>query len=284
MAISMNLLAVFARTRAFACLLCALVCAAAESAAPDLAANWQIQSLGPVQFVEWDPAVRGGPDRQLLLFVHGTPGSLTGFFSYLNDPLLRERFHMIAVTRPGWLRRDDPKIPDLGQQAAALAPLLRRNRSTEAAILLGHSYGGPVIARTAMDYPDLVAGLVFVASTGDPALSGPRWYNRVATVLPELLLGADLKGANAEILPLRPQLEAMLPRWQTLTMPTLIVQGDRDRLVNPDNARFLQGRLVQADVTLLWRPGQGHFVLWEEEPLIRDSLLARFPGDSGVER
>ena len=110
----------------------------------------------------------------------------------------------------------------------------------------------------------------------DPSLSGPRWYNRFAVILPAFILGDGLKGANAEIMPLRPQLEDMLPRWQDLTMPVLIVQGDEDRLVHPGNADFLERMLVNSDVTYLQREGQGHFVLWEEAELIRDTLLEKF--------
>ena len=68
----------------------------------------------------------------------------------------------------------------------------------------------------------------------------------------------------------------MRPRWQDLVTPVLIVQGDRDRLVNPRNADFLNQMLVNADVTYLKREGQGHFVLWEEAELIRDTLIEKF--------
>lgn len=235
-----------------------------------------VQSLANIQFVEVDTPSIDNTAKQLLIFVHGTPGSLTGFRAYLTDPLLQERFHKISVTRPGWVQPDDEKIPDLRKQALALEPLLRMDRSGKGAILMGHSYGGPVIARTAMDYPELVAGLVFVASTGDPDLSGPRWYNRFAVVLPKFILGAGLKGANAEILSLRPQLQEMLPRWQQLELPVLIVQGDRDQLVHPRNADFIDRALSNANVTYLKREGQGHFVLWEEADLIRDRILEKF--------
>lgn len=235
-----------------------------------------IQSLGPVEYVEVNTPSADGSAKQLIIFVHGTPGSLSAFSAYLNDPIMRERFHMISVTRPGWLNNDDEKLPSLTDQAEALAPFLHMDKSGRGAILMAHSYGGPVIARTAMDYAELVSGLVFVATTGDPELSGPRWYNRFAVILPEFILGSSLKGANAEIMPLKSQLEEMLPRWQNLTMPALIVQGDRDRLVNPANAQFLRSMLVNSDVSYLYREGQGHFVLWEEADLIRNSLVQKF--------
>ena len=237
-----------------------------------------VKSLGAVQYVEVNAPSESSPAKQLIVFGHGTPGSLSTFNRYLNDPVMRENFHMISVTRPGWINDEDEKVPSLTEQAAALEPFLRMDKSGKGAILFAHSYGGPVIARTAMDYSELISGLVFVATTGDPALSGPRWYNRFAVILPRFILGASLKGANAEIMPLRPQLEEMRPRWKDLTMPVLIVQGDEDRLVNPDNALFMEKMLVNSEVTYLHRVGLGHFVLWEEADLIRDTLLSKFQG------
>ena len=242
--------------------------------------NLKVQSLGSIDYVEIDRPDVLGKAKQLIIFVHGTPGSYSAFRSYLDDPVMQEKFHMISVTRPGWRRDDDAKIPSLDEQAAALRPLLDLDRSGRGALLMGDSYGGPVIARTAMNYSNLVAGLIFVATTGDPQLSGPRWYNRFAVVLPRFVLGASLKGANAEIMPLRPQLEAMRPLWKDLTMPVLIVQGDKDRLVHPDNALFMRRMLVNSDVRYLHREGLGHFVLWDEAELIRDNLIDWFSADS----
>lgn len=245
-------------------------------------ANLAVKTLGAIDYVEiYTPSVFVQP-KQLIIFVHGTPGSYAAFRSYLNDSVMQEKFHMISVTRPGWRNDGDAKVPSLEKQAAALRPLLDMDRSGKGALLMGHSYGGPVIARTAMDYPELVAGLIFVAATGDPELSGPRWYNRFAVALPRFVLGASLKGANAEIMPLRPQLEAMLPRWQDLTMPALIVQGDKDRLVHPGNALFMQRMLVNSDVRFLNREGLGHFVLWEEASMIRDNLIELFDDGSAA--
>ena len=237
-----------------------------------------ILTLGDVEYIEVDTGFEDGKAKQLIIFVHGTPGSFTTFMHYMNDSLMQEHFHMISVTRPGWVERNAEKVPSLDEQAAALEPLLRMDRSGKGTILMGHSYGGPVIAKTAMEYSELVSGLVFVATTGDPELSGPRWYNRLAVVIPRFILGDGLKGANAEIMPLRPQLESILSGWEELEMPVLIVQGDRDRLVNPRNAEFMQRMLVNAEVTYMWREGQGHFVLWEEAGLIVDSIIEKFGG------
>ena len=232
----------------------------------------EVRRLGDIEYVEVAPPA--GEARQLLVFVHGTPGSLRAFRSYLTDPQLRERFHMISVSRVGWAAGADFKEPSLAAQAAALQPILELDRSGRGAILMGHSYGGPVIARAAMDYTELVGGLVFVATTGDPELSGPRWYNRLTYWWPEFVLGDRLMGANDEIMAVQEQLREMLPEWEKLTMPALIVQGDDDSLVYPENADFLHRQL--ADSRLLPRLGGDHFILWGDMPVIRDAIIDRF--------
>lgn len=236
--------------------------------------------LGDIEYVEVAPPA--GEVRQLLVFVHGTPGSLRAFRTYLTDPLLRERFHMVSITRVGWTAGADSKEPSLEAQARALLPILEMDRSGRGAILMGHSYGGPVIARAAMDYTELVGGLVFVATTADPELSGPRWYNYLSFWWPEFILGERLMGANDEIMAVRAQLEEMLTGWENLTMPALIVQGDEDSLVYPGNADFLHEKLVNS--RLLPRPGGDHFILWGDMPVIRDAIIDSFHSSESQQR
>ena len=251
---------------------CALIDGPPGGGSGAIAGASATQSLGEIEYVEVAPPA--GETRQLLVFVHGTPGSLRAFRSYLTDPILRKCFHMISVTRVGWTTGAESKEPSLEAQARALRPILEMDRSGRGAILVGHSYGGPVIARAAMDYTELVGGLVFVATTADPELSGPRWYNYMSFWWPEFILGERLMGANDEIMAVRPQLKRMLPRWENLTMPALIVQGDEDTLVHPENADFLRERL--ANSRMLPRPGGDHFILWGDMPVIRDAIVETF--------
>ncbi len=247
-------------------------CALIDVGGPPVAGLGEPRGLGDIEYVEFAPPA--GESRQLLVFVHGTPGSLRAFRDYLADPLLRERFHLIAVSRVGWTTGADFKESSLAAQARALRPILEMDRSGRGAILMGHSYGGPVIARAAMDHTELVGGLIFVAATADPELSGPRWYNHLTHWWPEFILGDGLMGANKEIMAVREQLREMLPRWEKLTMPALIVQGGADSLVHPENAGFLDEKL--ADSRLLPVPGGDHFILWGDMPMIRDAILEMF--------
>ena len=194
---------------------------------------------------------------------------------FITNDFMREHFHMIAVDRLGHGRSIGKIESSLQAQAASLKPLLDRDTTGKGAIMVGHSLGGPIIARTAMDFPKLVSGLVFVASSGDPKRSR-RWYN-VAGGIPPIcwLLPNQLARANREILPLKKELKAMLPLWQTIQVPTTIMQGGKDTLVKPANADFIQNALVNAEVKMIIKPEADHFFHWRRPQVLVD-VLAEF--------
>ena len=231
-----------------------------------------IEVLGrPLHFVEVYKDREQKP-KPLIIFVHGTPGSWYAQRAFLSDESLRDAFHMIAVDRLGHGESVGDVVPSLAAQAASLKPLLDRDTTGRGAILVGHSLGGPIIARTAMDYPEKIAGLVFVASTGDPAISR-KWYNLVAGIPPiRWFLSRELLRANKEILPIKKELTAMLPLWSRIEVPTTIIQGDKDKLVNPKNADFIERALVNAPVTKIVVPEGNHAVYWSHRQLLIDVL------------
>ena len=212
-----------------------------------------------------------GP-KPLVIFVHGTPGSWHNHSSFLNSDYLQDHFHMISMDRLGHGNSDDKIEPSLEAQAASFKPLLDRDTTGKGAILVGHSLGGPIIARTAMDFPDQVSGLVFIASSGNPKRSR-KWYNTVGGFLPvSWFVPRNLKRANREILPLKKQLKAMLPLWKDITAPTVVIQGGKDKLVNPKNADFIRDELVNANVDVVIAPEDGHFLHWQRPQLVVDAL------------
>ncbi|MEQ8425900.1 MAG: alpha/beta hydrolase, partial [Cyclobacteriaceae bacterium] len=113
----------------------------------------------------------GDETLPLVLFVHGSPGSLSAFIHFLSDSTLLEKAQLISVDRPGFGASNFGYAePSLESQAALLKPILEKYKDNRPITLVGHSLGGPVIARMAMDYPELVDGLVMVAPSIDPDL------------------------------------------------------------------------------------------------------------------
>ena len=234
-----------------------------------------IEVLGrPLHFVEVYNDRDKGP-KPLIVFVHGTPGGWGDQLGFITNEFMRENFHMIAVDRLGHGRSIGKIESSLQVQAASLKPLLDRDTTGKGAILMGHSLGGPIVARTAMDFPEQVSGLVFVASSGDPKRSR-RWYN-IAGGIPPIcwLLPNQLARSNREILPLKKELKEMLPLWQTIQVPTTILQGGKDTLVKPVNADFIQNALVNAKVKMVIKPEADHFLHWRKPQVLVD-VLAEF--------
>lgn len=210
-----------------------------------------------------------------VLFIHGSPGAWDAFIGFFADSSLYNRAQLLSVDRPGFGKSGlgDPE-PSLQAQAADLAPLLRLSRSDQKPILVGHSLGGPVAARLAMDYPELVGGLILVAPSIDPDLEKKEWYRPIGNAFPfRQWLPTELDVSNQEIMPLRGELQQMLPLWAGIRVPVIIIQGEDDPLVPPGNAAFARRVLVNAPVTIQMIPKMNHFIPWSRPDLIHDAIL-----------
>lgn len=218
----------------------------------------------------------GDTNNPKVLFIHGSPGSWDNFSGFLKDEELLNDFRMIAVDRPGFGKSGagEPER-SLEKQTELIAEVLIRENLFTPTLLVGHSYGGPVIARMAIDYPSLVDGLVFVAASIDPELEETKWYQIPVDyqILSWILPGA-IYSSNEEILALKEELQHILPLWEEIRVPVEIIQGDKDNLVPFQNAFFGDSMLVNAPVTVLIENEMGHFVPWNRPDLIKKSMYS----------
>jgi len=217
----------------------------------------------------------GSDTLPLAVFVHGSPGSLSAFIDFMGDPQLVEKVQVISVDRPGFGASNFGYAePSIQKQAAELKPILQKHRHQRPVILIGHSLGGPVIARMAMDYPDLVDGLVFVAASIDPDLEPNEWFRGpLATPFLKWLLPRSLRASNDEIYQLKPQLQQMIPMWSKVKANTIVIQGSVDELVHPGNADFAKRMITNAPVKIVLKDSMNHFVPWSNPELIREAVL-----------
>jgi pimeloyl-ACP methyl ester carboxylesterase len=191
------------------------------------------------------------------------------------DSILLENAQLITVDRPGFGASNFGYAePSLERQAAVLRPLIEENKKGRPVILVGHSLGGPVIARMAMDYPELINGLIFVAASVDPDLEPNEWFRGpLATPFLKWILPRSLRASNDEIYQLKPELQRMLPLWQEVTSPAIIIQGNKDTLVPPGNAEFIKRMMAHAEVKVVMEESMNHFVPWTHPHLIRQAIL-----------
>ncbi|MET0748710.1 MAG: alpha/beta hydrolase [Rhizobium sp.] len=121
------------------------------------------------------------PDLPPIVFIHGASANLF-------DPMLsfraklEGRADLLFVDRPGYGRseRGGPQNAYPDGQADAIAAVMDK-RGIKKAIIVGHSFGGAVVASFALRHPDKVVGLVFLSPAVYPWPGGIAWYYRAAS-------------------------------------------------------------------------------------------------------
>ena len=217
----------------------------------------------------------GDTTLPLVLLVHGSPGSSSAYLDYMQDSNLLKKAQLVAVDRPGFGYSNLGKAQrSLKMQARAFLPILEKYRKNKT-ILVGHSFGGPVISRMTMDFPDLIDGMVIVAGSIDPDLEPNEWWRKPLNWrILRWLLPKALRVCNQEILPLEGELRKMLPLWEKITVPVTVIQGEKDNLVPKGNADFAKRMLVNSKkVKLEMIKGGNHFILWSLRDKVIDSII-----------
>jgi pimeloyl-ACP methyl ester carboxylesterase len=218
----------------------------------------------------------GDETKPLILFIHGSPGSLSAFIHFLVDSSLIHKTLMVSPDRPGFGYSNFGNAePSLQKQAEILKPILEKYKANRPIILVGHSLGGPLIARMAMDYPELVDGMIIVAGSIAPDLEPNETWFRAPLATPFLswIVPGSFRASNQEIYHLKPELEKMLPLWKNIKCPVTVIQGMGDVLVPHQNADFAEKMLVNTSVEVIRVEGMNHFVPWSNPELIHDAIL-----------
>lgn len=234
--------------------------------------NYEVNKTDGVRNIHYTHV--GNKELPLVILVHGAPGGSSAMNDYLADTSLTKFAQVVAVDRPGYgFSGYGNTEQTLKAHAQALQPILEQYRAQKT-ILLGHSFGGPVIVRMAMDYPDLVDGLVIVAGSVSPELEPQEWWRKPLNYpFVRWMLPPSFMVCNQEILPLKEELEAMLPLWNKITCPVVVYQGDEDDLVPKENADFIKKMLPNnSSVKLEIVEGGNHFILWSMRAEIINSL------------
>ena len=233
--------------------------------------------------------VRGASRGVPVAFLHGFAGSWRSFASVL--PHLPSGIRAIAPTLRGHGDASKPPsgygVQDFADDVAGLLDGLQ----VEAAVVVGHSMGGAVAQRFALDHPGRTLGLVLAASsvpagevpavrsfyedvvTGlsdpvDPALLRSFIATTLARPIPESVYQVLLEDARR--LPARVWREAFRERLDTdmsgeihrISVPTLLVWGDRDGRTTRSEQEKLLAAVEEA--RLLVYEDAGHDLHLEE--------------------
>lgn len=99
-----------------------------------------------------------------IVLVHGLAGQ-TRNFDYLPLQELSQRWRLVLLDRPGsgYSPRRDHGKAGIAAQAHLVAAFIRAMRFEHPPLLVGHSLGGAIALRVALDDPECIAGLALIA-------------------------------------------------------------------------------------------------------------------------
>ena len=212
-----------------------------------------------------------------LLFLHGSPGSMSFYSGRFRDKDIIGKFKIYAVDRPGYGYSGfgDPE-PSIEKQAAIIRPILDSlNKAKRPVIIVGSSYGASIACRMAMDYPHLVDGLVLTGPSLGPGLETYFWFTHIIEFpairwfIPRLF-----RSANTEKVYHKKELEKMLPLWKNIKVPVAYLQGEKDNIIDTANAGFARKHLINAPyLDIQFIEGREHRLAQFEWPRFKEAIL-----------
>lgn len=226
---------------------------------------------------------REAGDGPLLLCLHGIGSSSASFLPQL-DAFAGRR--VVAWDAPGYAGSPDPTTPLTMDDYADLAAATITARGYADAVVLGMSWGGVIAMRLAQRHPSLVRALVLGDSTRgsgqspaqatamrqrplELAAHGPETF---AALRARRLLAADATAAEAEAAATAMAEAIRLPGYAyaaqamaatdldgtlgDLTVPTLVLYGDQDRVTGQRESEALAAQIAGAVLRTV--PDAGH--------------------------
>jgi pimeloyl-ACP methyl ester carboxylesterase len=277
-----------------------------------LVARWapppsQFVAIDGLQVHLRDEGPRDDPTPIVLL--HGTSASLHTWDGWVAALLPRHR--VVRLDLPGFGLTGPAPDDDysMGRYVEFIASALD-TLGIEQCVIAGNSFGGWISWETALAHPDRIKGLVLVDAAGYPLqsesvpigfrLANVPVLNRVMeSVLPRGIVESSLRNTYGDPSRVTPELvdryyeltlregnrRALAQRFaagrgttepgriRSLRLPTLILWGDRDRLIPPSYAERFHRDIAGSELVMF--PGLGH-VPQEEDPAATVAAVLAF--------
>ena len=212
----------------------------------------------------------------LLVFIHGAPGAWYGYMNLMDDSVLQTKFKLIAVDRLGYGKSGYGKT-ELSTQIQALSIkkiIDAENTSNKKVVLMGRSYGAPIAAWLAINYPQQVKELIMISPVIDPEKEKFYWFSNIGKwKAVQLFLPKMLNVATNEKFAHQKEMKIMLPKWKKLHVSTTVITGENDRIADTANFSFAKKYLINCPTNFIKLKNTGHLVTYEQPDLIKQLLI-----------
>jgi len=210
------------------------------------------------------------------LFVHGTPGSRSGFERYIEDEDLRKVSSMVSVDRLGFGKTKSSAVTTFKEHSEAIYSTVHPIFKNKKVICVGHSYGGPLCLDLMARYPDLFVKSVVIAGAFNPNRRILRWYNSVAKMWPiSAVLSRAFSNSNKEMYGLKAELKSLSEKLPQIKKPILILHGEKDRIVPFADSEWLYEQVKSNNLQNDFNRFQteGHFIIWKSHDRVKQEII-----------
>ena len=204
------------------------------------------------------------------VFVHGTIGSCIDFASYMKDSLLQTKANMISYDRVGYNFNDKNNVQESIAFERDLLEDLTKNLSKKNTVLVGYSYGGPIVLATKKKYKKIVLLAPAVYSKVEPM---PWVLNFYKWKFTRWLVPDIWKQASIEKMSHKANLQEFENDWKTTPNKVISIHGNTDSIVPFANSEFLKEQLPKEQFQLITIPNASHSLIWSNFELIKEQLL-----------
>lgn len=258
----------------------------------------RVERVGPAPFIALDVAGAG----DLVVLLHGIGGNKRNWRD--NIGALGRHFQVAAWDARGWGASDDYEGPltfeDMSQDLLRVMDHLGHRR----AHIVGLSMGGRIAMHFAVHHPDRVGSLVlcdttqgpkdwpeerrtaFIQSRQAPLLSGKTPADIAEQVATSLVSPDATAEARAQLVESLSMLhkdsylkaieanvaDVILADLSLITVPTLVMVGEDDRLTPPEEAQEIAGLIARARLHVIERAG--HLINIEAPTEFNEQVLA----------
>ncbi len=205
-----------------------------------------------------------------LVFVHGAIGSAIDFKEYMKDSLMRSKFNMISYDRIGYNFNDATLAQKSLKFEVDLLKDFIKNLNPKKTILVGYSYGGPIVLAIKKEYKKAILLAPAVYSKVEPM---PFMLNFYKWKITRWLVPKVWKSASLEKMTHKTELQKFQNNWSTTKSDVLSIHGDNDGIVPYENSLFLQKQFPVKQFELVTIPNAGHSLVWSEFELIKKEIL-----------
>lgn len=212
----------------------------------------------------------------LLVMVHGAPGAWYGYLNLTDDSTLQQHFKIVSVDRLGYGKSGYGKEElSIKTQAMAIRKVIEaENTSNKKVYLLGRSYGAPIAAWVAINYPSDVEKLVMASPVIDPQKEKFYWFSNIGnSKIVQSMLPHFLNVATREKFSHQEEMKRMVPKWKNLCTPTYVLVGEKDNIADTANFTFARKNITQCPAVFMKLKNTGHQITHQRPELIKDLLL-----------